>query len=362
MCSGGINLFSFNFIMIDDLVSIIIPSYNCCDYLQKMISCVVNQTYKKWELVIVDDNSTDNTNTILEEYCKIDSRIKFFIRGNNIKGAQTCRNIGFEKSNGEYVCFFDADDLIAPYCLEQRVEYIKRNSHLDFAVFPAIGFSNKPYDRNDIVFGIGSDNTLKDFVGRRLPFVVWNNIYRKSSIKQAGLIWDPHLLSLQDSDYNLQSLLKGFKYEYASGGAKIDYYYRIGNNQNSISKKIISLAHIQSHSYFFNKLIDSLGYKLIDKFFDEIISYIFFFFNISIKSGNYNLIQEILHNKLIRNNYCLYYRLIVVFKLSKLLPSFFSLYYFILFPLTSMKSIIKMRNWGKERRAYLRTIQVNTSA
>lgn len=88
------------------MISIITPSYNRAHLLPRMVDSVLNQTYKNWELIIMDDGSTDNTREIIEGYD--DSRIKYF-SGNNT-GASTKRNEGVEKANGSYIIFLDSDD------------------------------------------------------------------------------------------------------------------------------------------------------------------------------------------------------------------------------------------------------------
>ena len=107
---------------------------------------------------------------------------------------------------------------------------------------------------NSFVNGIDRHvDTLSLFLSRRIPFVVWNNIYRKRSIINLNLFWDEEILSFQDSDYNIQSILKGAKMKFID--APVDYYWRMGGNQKSIHKQINkSLDHLYSHCRFFSKI------------------------------------------------------------------------------------------------------------
>lgn len=92
------------------LISIIIPTYNCGSYLEKCIQSVLAQTYPHFELIVINDGSTDNTAEILNDYTIKDNRIKIFNIENN--GVSNARNIGIKESKGEYLCFIDADDWI----------------------------------------------------------------------------------------------------------------------------------------------------------------------------------------------------------------------------------------------------------
>ncbi|MFM7681211.1 MAG: glycosyltransferase family 2 protein, partial [Bacteroidota bacterium] len=88
--------------------SIIIPTYNRANLLPETIRSVQNQTFEDWECIVVDDGSTDNTNQVVEEIIKLDSRIKYVFQENAERSA--ARNNGIRNSYGEYICFLDSDD------------------------------------------------------------------------------------------------------------------------------------------------------------------------------------------------------------------------------------------------------------
>lgn len=106
------------------LVSVIIPCYNCSGTIKETISSVQQQSYPNWEVVCVDDGSNDDTVMILAELSSLDKRISFYERERMPKGGSTCRNIGAEKSHGEYLIFLDGDDLLATTCIEERIKAI----------------------------------------------------------------------------------------------------------------------------------------------------------------------------------------------------------------------------------------------
>ncbi|TRO65112.1 glycosyltransferase family 2 protein [Christiangramia sabulilitoris] len=108
-------------------VSIIIPTYNRAHIIGETIKSIINQTYPKWELIIVDDGSSDNTESIIKQFG--DSRIIYQQRpANRERGGNAARNWGFEVSKGKYVKWLDSDDLLAPHCLEKQMSFIKENN------------------------------------------------------------------------------------------------------------------------------------------------------------------------------------------------------------------------------------------
>ena len=92
------------------LVSVITPTYNCARFIEETIESVLAQTYQQWEMIIVDDCSTDNTREVVGEYIKKDNRIKYFCLENN-SGAAVARTKAMELANGQYMAFLDSDDI-----------------------------------------------------------------------------------------------------------------------------------------------------------------------------------------------------------------------------------------------------------
>ena len=107
--------------MINRLVSVIMPLHNDEQYLRDAVESVISQSYTNWELLIVDDCSTDASPCIIEEYCRQDERIRIF-KTENPSGSPTLpRNIGIEQSGGGYISFLDSDDQWLPNKLERQV-------------------------------------------------------------------------------------------------------------------------------------------------------------------------------------------------------------------------------------------------
>ena len=107
-------------------VSVITPNFNRANTLPGTIESVIAQTCDHWEMIIVDDGSTDESFSIISGFAECDSRIKAFKRHRMPKGPSTCRNIGAEKAAGKYLVFLDSDDLLAEHCLSQRIEMMQK--------------------------------------------------------------------------------------------------------------------------------------------------------------------------------------------------------------------------------------------
>ena len=128
--------------MENELVSIIMPSWNTGNFIAESIQSVINQTYKNWELIIVDDCSTDNTDEVVSFYK--DQRIKYLKNEKN-SGAAITRNKALREAQGEWIAFLDSDDLWAPEKLEHQINFMKNNGYnLSFTEYEKIDEESKP--------------------------------------------------------------------------------------------------------------------------------------------------------------------------------------------------------------------------
>jgi len=114
--------------MIEDLVSIIMPTYNCGDFIGYTIDSVIAQTYQQWELIIIDDCSTDNTIEVINTYLLSEPRIKYFQFDKN-SGAATARNKGVNLAQGRYMAFLDSDDIWFSNKLSKQITFMKKNKY-----------------------------------------------------------------------------------------------------------------------------------------------------------------------------------------------------------------------------------------
>lgn len=120
-------------------VSIIMPNYNCEKFISESITSVLNQTYEDWELLIVDDCSTDNSAEIIKSFCDGDDRIKLFVNEQN-QGAASSRNWALREATGKWIAFLDSDDIWLAEKLQKQLEFMCANGYQ---------FSYTAYERMD---------------------------------------------------------------------------------------------------------------------------------------------------------------------------------------------------------------------
>lgn len=109
------------------LVTIIMPVYNSEKYLEKSLSSVLNQTYQDFELIVINDGSSDGSLSIIQSFKKIDKRIKLYDLDRN-RGISFARNIGIKNSKGKYIAFIDSDDKWKSNKLQTQIEFMKKNN------------------------------------------------------------------------------------------------------------------------------------------------------------------------------------------------------------------------------------------
>lgn len=112
-----------------NLITIVTPCHNAESTICETIESVICQSYKDWEMLIIDDCSTDKSFDIIKEYAKKDHRIKYFKTENPSGSPSLPRNIGIDKAKGEYIAFLDADDIWLPNKLEKQIHFIETNGH-----------------------------------------------------------------------------------------------------------------------------------------------------------------------------------------------------------------------------------------
>lgn len=128
--------------MVDGLVSVIMPSWNTGKFIAESIQSVIDQTYENWELIIVDDCSTDNTDEVVAKFT--DKRIRYFKNEKN-SGAALSRNRALREARGEWIAFLDSDDLWNPDKLEHQINFMNKHGYtLSYTEYEKIDEESKP--------------------------------------------------------------------------------------------------------------------------------------------------------------------------------------------------------------------------
>jgi len=184
------------------LVSIIIPIYNRVHLIRETLDSILAQTYTHWECIVVDDGSSDNTSEILNGYIKSDARFQYHHRPENkTKGANACRNYGFKISKGEFIHWFDSDDLMIAEHLEKKVEVLNNNPKIDYCVCRTQKFSNS-FSRDNlssISKNNLTNNLYEDYILGRFSILMISPTWRRS-VFEKNQLFDEKLQQSQDLD------------------------------------------------------------------------------------------------------------------------------------------------------------------
>jgi glycosyltransferase involved in cell wall biosynthesis len=214
------------------LVTFVVPSFNKRAYVGDTVASVQAQTEPRWELVIVDDGSTDGSLELLGEMAASDSRIRLFSSARN-RGANACRNQGVTEARAPYVVFLDADDLLAPSCVARRLA-VMQATDLDFAVFPMEVFDTAPGDRSQR-WNPDSPRPLDDFLRHLLPWQTMQPIWSRNFIEAIGG-FDPAFPRHQDVEFHTRALLRqGVRFRLIAG--EPDCWYRIAAERSMIDPR-----------------------------------------------------------------------------------------------------------------------------
>ncbi len=243
-----------------DLISIIVPVYNIEKYLSRCIESVLNQTYKNWEAIFINDGSIDNSLKILEEYKKRDRRIKIIDKKNAGSGA--ARNDGIENSNGEYIAFLDSDDWYEKDFLEKLYNNLKENNSDVSMCNPRMVYDNIEKNNKINTYFFKSIELMKnprEILGILAMPVVWNKLYRKDIIVK-NMIRFPNYSFCEDVEFLYKVFL------YVNKVSKIeDDLYNYYQREDSATKKIKEEAIEQ-----FYKVLENLEKYIRNNFSEKL--------------------------------------------------------------------------------------------
>lgn len=220
-------------------ISVIVPVYNCEDYLDESIKSILNQSFKDIEVICVDDGSVDDSLKILKKFSMHDARLKVLPQEN--QGVSVARNNALKKVSGDYIYFFDADDYIVEDGLEKaynnavnndsdivifKYDQYKEDSFLNHSQqdiekqFPKTDFTNFTFNCYDY--------RIRAFKG---PFAPWFKLYKKEFLDRYEYFEFPPNLNQNDVPFHVKTILKASKISFIP---EYLYHYRI-DNPNSIS-------------------------------------------------------------------------------------------------------------------------------
>lgn len=166
------------------VISVLMPCYNAAEYMREAIDSVLDQTYTDFELICINDGSTDDTQMIIDEYAENDKRIRSITKENS--GLPDSLNAGLEKAGGEWIARLDADDVAFPYRFEQQMAYINQNKGTVLLGSGCVIIDSSGNEVKRYRYPAGHSELMKYFRKKMTPFPHSSAVFSKDTAAEAG--------------------------------------------------------------------------------------------------------------------------------------------------------------------------------
>ncbi len=177
------------------LISVIVPVYNVAPYLRRCIDSLLAQTFRDFEIILVDDGSTDGSSAICDEYAKASNNGGIKVRAVHQPnaGVSSARNRGVDEARGVYISFIDADDWVEPSFLQAFADEIAKHKDVDLVVQGFWNHEKQPMTWDEVYYPTRHEVCLHmmEMEQRRLIGYVWNKIFRRTVITDNNIRFDP---------------------------------------------------------------------------------------------------------------------------------------------------------------------------
>ena len=257
--------------MISGLVSIIIPVFNREKLIVETLNSIQNQSYTNWECIIVDDGSTDSTENCIQTFVEKDKRFAYYHRPiTYIKGANSCRNYGFEVSSGEFINWFDSDDVMLPDCLEQRIKAFTPT--LDFVI--ASGYYWNPSDDTQFILKVEpTDQLYVEFAQWRIKIITNSVLFRKAFLENKPL-FNPEMKRGQEAEFFARLFFKCQANQYLIV-PHLGFLYRQHQDTKSTKNSNYNKGYKESLFFYlfenFKRSEQIKSIELLDYFYDRLL-------------------------------------------------------------------------------------------
>lgn len=218
------------------LISIIIPAYNCETTILKCIRSVEKQNYSNYEVILVNDGSTDSTEKIILEMQKGNNKIKYYQHKN--RGVSYTRNFGISKARGDYITFLDSDDIVLEDIYVKQIEMIEKHG-TDLSMLSDYTIRKMP-NKYCIKSFISSKEALKLILNLNAPSSMWAYVYKKEVLENIMLYEDLHFL--EDILFNIEVINKSNNISIING----NHYSYTDVNSNSLNRQNLNDRKINS--------------------------------------------------------------------------------------------------------------------
>ncbi|AMR31834.1 hypothetical protein A0256_10575 [Mucilaginibacter sp. PAMC 26640] len=240
--------------MINNLVSVIMPAYNAEDFIAAAIDSVIDQTYKNWELLIINDGSTDSTAAIVDDYQKKHARIKVIHQANKKLGA--ARNAGITAATGQWLAFLDADDTWLPQKLELQLQLAAAKPNIGLIFTDGIIFYNNTEEiaSYDIMYGAFSAAEMYTLLYKGNCIPVLSVLVKAEHVKAVGLQDEnPLIYGCEDWDYWLRLCLHNVAF-YGMHEKLFRYRKHLSNMSNNNDMMQFAKANLLLKNFIRDKL------------------------------------------------------------------------------------------------------------
>ena len=242
-------------------ISIIIPCYNVGMFLSETLESIISQTFRDFEVICIDDGSTDNSLEIIELYCKKDSRIKYITQPNS--GVSTARNKGLLMPKSDFVCFIDGDDTIEPDFLFRLIHMYYQNEDIDLAICRYTRTMNPISTRSDDYKLMNKTQFIHDIhYEKTFTPQICCMLFRRSIIDNHNITFIEGCTRGEDREFFLKYVLNSNIIAYS---VNILYHYREHPNSAMASLNPKSLTSIEA-SFRLYEYCKHLDAKIIKDF------------------------------------------------------------------------------------------------
>ena len=266
-----------------DLISIVIPVYNAENYIDRCIKSILKQTYINFELIIVNDGSTDNTSNICYQYAHVDSRIRLISQKNH--GVSKARNRGIINAEGRYIVFIDADDYIETEYIQNLYNLISRNN-VDFC---CISYKTEISETEDVCLlendiKLSGEDAIVEMMkpSCKIPRTPWGKMFKLEQV--ININFESEYSLAEDTLYNLEVFLlpsiqgvynnyKGYIYTLSDIGIDKSTFLKRDISNNSVYHRMYSVTKMANRAdrtlYYVLRRVWGHNVFLISQIFKE---------------------------------------------------------------------------------------------
>lgn len=251
--------------------SFIIPVYNCGKYLSKCIGSIENVNLQDYEILLIDDGSTDGTCSVCEQFEHQNKNIRYFYQKN--QGVSAARNRGLGLATGDYIIFLDADDSIEPGKLRRLIELVEEDFSIDMAIY-GLSFDyyyrNKCYRRDELKTPLDGKTIDGEWMAKIIELYdtnvispIWNKIIKKSVLEDNQLRLREDMFLYEDLEFSLRCMAYCNHIYFFP---EVIYHYRQTEDEGNAGRRLKLIEHLPD---LIGKIDGSLNTLFVSKGFKE---------------------------------------------------------------------------------------------